>query len=219
MKAKIRLCYKLALLVLLFLIGLLIASGLFPAITLAFSPRTARKQKDAIKIIWLKGFSALINLRIVKKGEIPAQPVLLASNHISWLDIIVLGQFLPGCFVAKNDISSWPVIGFLSGQAGTIFIRRGDKNQILETAEKMAWVLRQNGNIFAFPEGTTTNGEKVLAFHPSLFQPALLTKAAIQPVALQYHGPAKEKAPNIGDDVFVPHLMNILTMAEIEVTL
>ncbi|MGR9036263.1 MAG: lysophospholipid acyltransferase family protein, partial [Gammaproteobacteria bacterium] len=61
--------------------------------------------------------------------------------------------------------------------------------------------------------------EKVLAFHPSLFQPALLTKAAIQPAALQYHGPAKEKAPYIGDDVFVPHLMNILTMAEIEVTL
>jgi 1-acyl-sn-glycerol-3-phosphate acyltransferase len=219
MKAKIRLCCKLALIVLLFFIGFLIASGLFPTINILFSPRTARKQRDAIKIIWLRWFSAIVKLRIVKRGAIPSQPVLLASNHISWLDIIVLGQFLPGCFVAKNDISRWPVIGFLSRQAGTIFIRRGDKKQILETAEKMAWVLKQNGSIFAFPEGTTTNGDEVLGFHASLFQPALLTKSAIQPVALQYSGAAKEMAPYIGEDIFVPHLLQILTLDKIEVTL
>ena len=138
------------------------------------------------------------------------------SNHISWLDTIVIGQYLPAYFVAKSDILSWPVIGYLSRQGGTIFIRRGDKKHIKATTEKMIWVLKQNGNIIAFPEGTTTKGDQVLGFHASLFQPALLTKSAIQPVALQYQGSAKEHAPFIGDDDFIPHLIKILSLDKIE---
>jgi 1-acyl-sn-glycerol-3-phosphate acyltransferase len=135
------------------------------------------------------------------------------------LDIIVIGQYLPACFVAKSDISSWPVIGYLARQAGTIFIRRGDKQHIRTTAEKMVWLLKQSSNIIAFPEGTTTKGDEVLQFHASLFQPALLTRSAIQPVALQYQGAAKEHAPFVGDDDFVPHLIKMLTLDKIEVRL
>ena len=83
----------------------------------------------------------------------------------------------------------------------------------------MVWVLKQNSNIIAFPEGTTTQGDEVLGFHASLFQPALLTKSAIQPIALQYQGAAKEHAPFIGDDDFVPHLIRMLTLDKIEVRL
>jgi len=105
----------------------------------------------------------------------------------------------------------------LSKQGGTIFIRRGDKKHIKTTTEKMIWVLKQNSNIIAFPEGTTTKGDEVMHFHSSLFQPALLTKSAIQPVALQYQGAAKELAPFIGDDGFVPHLIKMLSLDKIEV--
>lgn len=219
MKVKLRLSCKVVLIVLLFVIGLLIAAGLFPAVNLLTSPGKARIRRDRLKILWLKGFSAIVRLRIAKEGNATAQPALVASNHISWLDIIVLGQYLPGCFVAKSDISSWPVIGFLSRQAGTVFIRRGDKKQIVETAEKMAGLLKQNGNIIAFPEGTTTQGDKVLGFHASLFQPALLAESAIQPAAIQYLGAAREKAPFIGDHAFVPHLMQMLLLDKIEVRL
>ena len=83
----------------------------------------------------------------------------------------------------------------------------------------MVWLLKQNSNIVAFPEGTTTKGDEVLNFHSSLFQPALLTKSVIQPVALQYQGAAKESAPFIGDDSFVPHLIKMLTLDKIEVRL
>jgi 1-acyl-sn-glycerol-3-phosphate acyltransferase len=219
MKAKIRLYSKTVKLILLFLAGFLIAGGLFPATGLSRSPVRARQVRDSLKIRWLQSFSRILNLRIVKNGSVAAHPALIASNHVSWLDIIVLGQFVPGCFAAKDDIAGWPVIGYLSRQAGTVFIRRGDKKQILQTTEMMAWQLRQNGNMLVFPEGTTTDGSEVLDFHASLFQPALLTRAAIQPAAIRYLNTAKEAAPFIGDDEFVAHLFKMLTLEAIEVRL
>jgi lyso-ornithine lipid O-acyltransferase len=219
MRITLSLCIKLFLTFLLFINGLIISGGIFPLLTLLFRPSDAKIKKDALKALWLQWFSKIINLEISKQGDLLEQGTLLVSNHISWLDIIVIGQFFPAYFVAKNDISGWPVIGFLARQSGTIFIRRGDKRHIRTTAEKMVWLLKQNSNIIAFPEGTTTAGNKVLHFHSSLFQPALLTRSPIQPVALHYLGAAKDQAPFIGDDGFIPHLMRILAMDKIEVRL
>jgi 1-acyl-sn-glycerol-3-phosphate acyltransferase len=219
MKLKIRLYYKLFLIVILFINGLIIAAGIFPILGFLNSAREANIKRDALKSRWLRWFSTIVNLHIIKEGELPERRALLVSNHISWLDIIVIGQYLPACFVAKSDISSWPVIGYLARQGGTIFIHRGNKQHIKMTAEKMAWLLKQNSNIIAFPEGTTTKGDEVLQFHASLFQPALLTRSTIQAVALQYQGAAKEHAPFVGDDAFVPHLIRMLTLDKIEVRL
>jgi lyso-ornithine lipid O-acyltransferase len=217
MKSKLRLLNKLTLIILLFSYGLVIAGVVFPVLNLFCRANNAKNKRGALKTHWLKIFSAIVNLSITKEGELPEQGAFLVSNHISWLDIIVIGQYLPAYFVAKSDILSWPVIGYLSRQGGTIFIRRGDKKQIKATTEKMVWVLKQNSNIIAFPEGTTTKGGEVLGFHASLFQPALLTRSAIQPVALQYQGIAKEHAPFIGDDDFIPHLIKMLSLDKIEV--
>jgi 1-acyl-sn-glycerol-3-phosphate acyltransferase len=219
MKLNIRLFYKLFLIVILFIKGLIIAGCIFPVLGFLYSARDAKIKRDALKTRWLQWFSAIVNLHIIKDGELPERRAIFVSNHISWLDIIVIGQYFPAYFVAKSDISSWPVIGYLAKQGGTIFIRRGNKQHIKTTAEKMVWLLKQNGNIVAFPEGTTTRGDEVLHFHSSLFQPALLTRTAIQPVALQYQGEAKEHAPYVGDDVFVPHLIKMLALDRIEVRL
>jgi len=78
-----------------------------------------------------KDSSAIVNLRITKEGEIPKPGALLVSNHISWLDIIVIGQYLPAYFVAKSDILRLAVIGYLSKQGGTIFIRQGRQKAYL----------------------------------------------------------------------------------------
>jgi len=219
MKAKIRQYSRAIRLTLLFLGGFLIAGGLFPAIRLVLPQVKAKHLRDQIKIRWLRSFSRTLNLKVTKRGHVAGRPAFIVSNHISWLDIIVLGQFAPGCFAAKSDIAGWPLIGYLSRQAGTVFIRRGDKKQILQTTELMAGQLRQNGNILVFPEGTTTNGSEVLDFHASLFQPALLTQAVIQPAAIRYLHAAKESAPFIGDDEFLAHLFRMLALETIEVRL
>jgi 1-acyl-sn-glycerol-3-phosphate acyltransferase len=219
MKSKFRLCYKLVLLVLLFSSGLIIAAGIFPAINGVCSRSGARNLRDSIKKRWLQSFGAVVNLKVAMKGGPSDQRAMLAANHVSWLDIIAIGQYFPAYFVAKSDISSWPVIGFLSRQAGTVFIRRGDKKNILDTSDKMRRLLKQNCIIVAFPEGTTTTGREVLNFHASLFQPALLTKAAVQPVSIQYQGPAKDQAPFVGDETFIMHLFKMLMLDGIEVNL
>ncbi|UOA08070.1 1-acyl-sn-glycerol-3-phosphate acyltransferase [Methylobacter sp. S3L5C] len=217
MKLKLRLLYKLVLIVLLFSYGLIIAGVLFSLLKLLCSANNAKNKRNTLKTHWLKIFSGIMNLDIVLEGELPHPGTFLVCNHISWLDIIVIGQYLPAHFVAKSDILSWPIIGYLSRQGGTIFIRRGDKKHIKATTEQMLWILKQNNNIIAFPEGTTTQGDDVLSFHASLFQPALLTKSAIQPVALQYYGLAKQQAPFVGDDDFLPHLIKMLSLDKIEV--
>lgn len=213
-----RLYYKLSQIVLLFGYGLLLAGLIFPALALALSAQRAKRQRDALKLHWLRLFSRILRLTVTLTGEPPKAGALLVSNHISWMDIVVIGRFLPAYFVAKSDILGWPVIGYLARQGGTIFIRRGDKRQIKATAEQMLWALKQQSTVIVFPEGTTTNGQDVLGFHTSLLQPALLTHAPVQPVALQYQGPAALHAPFIGDDAFLPHLLNILRMDHIEVS-
>ncbi len=217
MKSKVRLGYKLFHIILLFCYGLMIAGAVFPALDLMYSVTSAKNKRDKLKTHWLKIFATILNLQVIQEGELPETGTLLVSNHISWLDIVAIGKFLPAYFVAKSDILSWPVIGYLSRQGGTIFIRRGDKKHIMETTEMMVWALKQNSNIIAFPEGTTTSGDEVLSFHASLFQSALLTKSAIQPVAIQYKGAAREHAPFIGDDEFIPHLFRMLSLDKIEV--
>ena len=214
---NLRLLYKLLLITLLFSSGLILAGGGFPLLTLCCNPHSGKRKQDLLKTYWLKVFSAIVGLKITQLGELPKQGALVVSNHISWLDIIVIGRYLPAYFVAKSDILNWPVIGYLARQGGTIFIRRGDKQHILATSEKMLWLLKQQHTIIAFPEGTTTAGDVVLNFHASLFQPALLTKTVIQPVAIAYLGEAKHIAPFIGDDEFVAHLFKMLKLRRVDV--
>lgn len=218
MRVNLRQFYKSVLLLLLFAIGMVLAAGLFPLLDVALVSRKAKYCQDRIKLRWLQVFGWILGLKTEVTGSAVSEPVFLVGNHVSWIDIIVLGQLLPGCFVAKNDISSWPVIGFLSAKAGAIFIRRGDKRQILQTVERMAWQFQQQGNVLAFPEGTTTTGDRVLEFHSSLFHPAMLSRTAIQPVAILYGATVRTMAPFVGDDDFLPHLWRMLKLKEIPVS-
>lgn len=219
MKSKILLPCKLFLLVLLFVVGFVLAGAVFPSVTFVCSQAKAMEIKDLIKMYWLKCFSQILQLKVVCIGNVPKETGMIVSNHISWIDIVAIGQLLPAYFVAKSDILGWPVIGYLADQAGTIFIRRGDKKNILITAEKMLSTLNQGGSIIAFPEGTTTEGDDVLGFHSSLFQPAIQSQVMVQPVSIRYVGDSRRLAPFVGDDTFVMHLLRMLKMDQINVEL
>ena len=215
MKLKIRPLYKL------FLILFLIFISLFaiPIINSFGSAETIRARRCLINKLWYQWVGKIINLKVTANGNLTKGRTVFVSNHVSWLDIIVIGQFCPGFFIAKNDISSWPVISILAKQAGTIFIKRGDNKDMLAISQKLISLLQNNTNIIAFPEGTTTRGDVVLPFHSSLIKPALLTDSAVQPIAIKYKGLAKEQAPFIGDDEFAPHLVKMLGMDKVEVNL
>jgi lyso-ornithine lipid O-acyltransferase len=218
MKLKLRLCYKVCLIVLLFIAGVVIAAIIFPVLDVFCKPDGAKLKHGALKLAWLRWFRGILDLEISKVGNPSGKASLMVSNHISWLDIIVLGSFLPAHFVAKSDILAWPVIGYLAKRGGTVFVRRGDKQQAKAIAEEIIWLLKQNSTVIAFPEGTTTKGDEVLPFHASLFQSAVLAKAPVQPVAMNYLGETKQYAPFVGEDAFIPHLIKMLSLDKIEVS-
>lgn len=113
-----------------------------------------------------------------------AQPVLWVSNHSSYLDIPVLGSLLPGSFVAKSEVGTWPLFGALSRLQKTIFINRRREDSEAQK-ESLAARLKQGDSVILFPEGTSSDGNRVLPFKTALFAVANITDPDNQPVAVQ----------------------------------
>ena len=114
---------------------------------------------------------------------------MVAANHVSWLDIFALQAVSPTRFVAKSEVRDWPLAGWIAERAGTLFIRRGLRREAARTNEHVHVALAAGDCIGIFPEGTTTDGDTLLKFHASLFEPAVASAAPVHPCAIRYqHG-------------------------------
>jgi 1-acyl-sn-glycerol-3-phosphate acyltransferase len=111
---------------------------------------------------------------------------LIVSNHISWLDIFVINSAYPVTFVAKHSISKWPILNWLVKASETIFIDRKKITKIKETSKEIEDYLESKGSICIFPEGTSTDGSRLLDFKSNLLQTAINKDIEILPVAIQY---------------------------------
>ncbi len=136
---------------------------------------------------WALDLLALLAIKVVATGKAPQSgPLLLVANHISWLDIVLLLAGGPCRFVAKSEIQHWPLFGRLSRGVGTLFIARESPRDALRVVHHMADELRAGALLAIFPEGTTSDGHRLLPFHANLFQAAISAHAPIQPIALSF---------------------------------
>lgn len=167
---------------------------------------------------WHNRLADILGVRVTVSGPRPQPPALLVSNHVSWLDIVVLGGLTHTDFLSKHEVREWPVIGWLAARAGTLFIRRGD-GQAGTVSEQIAQRLRQNELLTLFPEGTTTDGRGVRPFFSRLFAAAVDTGTDVVPVALRYHvrGAHDPVAPYIDDQSLVENLRALLRRERTEV--
>lgn len=172
----------------------------------------------AIRLGWFRGLARILGLTLKVWGTPIPGPVLMVSNHISWLDVVVLGTQAPVTFVAKREVASWPLLGFLARRSGTLFVTRDSVRATAGLVRAIASRLDAGEQVVVFPEGTTTAGETVLPFSRAVFQAVSGTAVPIQPVALRYLGKAMQQAPFIGDDAFLPHLMRVLSLDSVAVT-
>ncbi len=177
-------------------------------------------QKPVIRY-WHRRFCELMNLDIRVHGTADRRPALWVSNHVSWLDIPVIGSHFPVYFLSKAEVADWPLVGHLARAGGTLYIRRGagDSNGV---ATQMAEHLQAGRSVLFFPEGTTTDGRQLKTFFHKLFQAACITGADIQPVVLCYRderGELHTVAPFIGDDEFADHALKVLKERPIRVEL
>jgi lyso-ornithine lipid O-acyltransferase len=191
-----------------------LAAGGILALYIRTLSRTGRRPPWIAAVVrrWHKQLCDILGIRVRVGGHLNPR-CLLIGNHISWLDIPVIGAQGEIVFLSKADVRRWPLIGWLAEVAGTHFIERG-ANRIRELSEVLRRDIVQGRTLMIFPEGTTSNGTSVLRFHPRLFALAQETGLAIQPVALAYHRSGENRpdvlAPYIGEDKFLAHLLRVV---------
>lgn len=137
-----------------------------------------------------KGTCFALGIRIILSGEKSLHtPCLFISNHVSYLDILVLGASLNAAFVSKEEVKKWPIFGLYAQLQGAIFIKR-EKITLLQQKSVILKRLQEGGSLILFPEGTTHNGIHVLPFKSSLLksveEESLFSTLKIQPVSLAY---------------------------------
>ncbi|MDK6075720.1 lysophospholipid acyltransferase family protein [Massilia varians] len=203
---KIRLALRLARVMVHLAAGLATCALVFPLVSLATRERLTRR--------WSR---KLLGLCRVSVEQTPGAPVLehalIVANHVSWLDIFVINALHPCRFVAKAEIRSWPVLGWLAAAAGTVFIARGNRRELRHIFKGLVSVLQEGQRVAFFPEGTTSRQGEVLPFHANLFEAAIDAKVAVQPYALSYvdaSGVYHHAVDYTGDTTFVDSLFTIL---------
>jgi 1-acyl-sn-glycerol-3-phosphate acyltransferase len=116
----------------------------------------------------------------------PSASGLLISNHVSFADIMVLSASVPTVFVSKAEVAQWPAVGPIAAAAGPIFIQRQRRADVARANTALHRAIEAGLLVTLFPEGTTSDGQQILPFQPSLLQPAIETQAQITPAFLRY---------------------------------
>ncbi len=179
-------------------------------------PRLTPPQRQAEVQRWARGMLAVLGIGLEVHGEpVAGGPALLVSNHISWLDILVVHAGRYCRFVSKADVHHWPLIGPLATGAGTLYIERASRRDAMRVVHHMADALRAGDVLAVFPEGTTSDGRDLLPFHGNLLQAAIHAEVPVQPLALRFID-AATREPSfspcyIGDDTLVGSLWRTLT--------
>jgi 1-acyl-sn-glycerol-3-phosphate acyltransferase len=170
---------------------------------------------------WARGMCRIVGVRVAVEGPRPRGSCLLVSNHLSYVDVLVLASLFPCAFVAKAQIARWPVVGFLARAMGTLFVEREQKRSLGPLNARLSARLARGEALVLFPEGTSTAGEGVLPFRPALLEPAASLGLAVRHAALRYttapgDRPAREAVCWWGDTSFLAHLGALLGLARIE---
>jgi 1-acyl-sn-glycerol-3-phosphate acyltransferase len=183
--------------------------------------RLTPEQKHVRVQVWALEMLDCIAIKLVVKGVPPVTgPMLLAANHISWVDIVVMHATRHCRFVSKDEIGRWPLVSTLANAADTLYITRESRRDAMRVVHQMAQCLRDGDVLAIFPEGTTGDGSSLLPFHANLLQAAISANAPIQPVALQFtdgQTGAISFAPcYVGDDTLWQSLWRTLRASNVQ---
>lgn len=151
-------------------------------------PRVDAAQRQALTQSWARRMLRLFGVRLQLHGPVPTKgPLLLVANHISWLDILVLLAAAPVQFVARQENQHWPVLGWMTQQAGAVFVQRSSPRDMAKAIRQVGQYLQRDAALIAlFPEGKTGLGLEVASFHGNMLQAALDSGSPVQAVALDY---------------------------------
>jgi 1-acyl-sn-glycerol-3-phosphate acyltransferase len=155
-------------------------------------------------------------IEVEEAGERPAGAALIVSNHVSYLDPLVIMARCPALPVAKEEVRGWLVIGGLCERSGVQFVSRAHSTSGAAVLRTMARTLRGGASILNFPEGTTTEGGHVLRLKPACFGAARIAQVPVVPVAIAWES---RELSWTGSASFVPHYLRVAARERIRVRL
>lgn len=171
---------------------------------------------NALANAWARVLLEAMGLSLQIQGEPAGNPgALLVSNHRSYVDIIALLASTPCCFLAKDDVADWPVLGTAAVRAGTIFVDRKVKDSRKEARRVMAEVLGAGHSVVVFPEGTTYPGPGAEAFRVGAFEAAHEAGVPIVPIAIEYG----KHEDAWGDESFLEHFVDRFRQPSLDIHL
>ena len=183
---------------------------------------STKRQQEKIIQFWCKRLLSIFEIKVEVQGLDSflsnQKQYLMVANHISWMDIIVIQSIKPSIFVAKSDVASWPLFGWVAQMTGTIFIKREKVSDIKKALKKMKRRLIKR-SVCIFPEGTSTNGRYLLPFKSNLFQSSIDTNKSILPLCLRYKqkGIYSDKPAFVDDMSLVDSIIKIKNENDITV--
>jgi len=184
-------------------------------------PRLAPDQKHVRVQAWALEMLDCLAIQLIVIGRPPVSgPVLLAANHISWVDIVVMHAARHCRFVSKDEVARWPLVSTLANAADTLYITRESRRDAMRVVHQMAQSLRDGDVLAIFPEGTTGDGSSLLPFHANLLQAAISANAVVQPVALRFvdavTGAISFAPCYVGDDTLWQSLWRTLCASNVQ---
>jgi len=211
------------------LAGLLAVTAVAALAAFALMPLglvTARgRRRGAARVFhgWARWVARLLGVAVEVSGPLPQPPFLLVTNHLSYLDVVVLESILPCVFVAKADVRAWPVVGPLCRLVDTVFIDRTMARDIPRAMAEIAAALAHGHGVVLFPEGTSTAGAAVAEFRSPLLAVASRLEQPVHHAALSYRTPGDRPEARLavcwwGDMPFASHVFTLLGIARMTAT-
>jgi 1-acyl-sn-glycerol-3-phosphate acyltransferase len=173
---------------------------------------------------WCRSLCRIFSIRVRASGSAPKPPFFLVSNHLSYVDILVLGTELPCVFVAKAEIDRWPLFGTLCRSVNTIFIDRNAKRDLPKVIAAIETMLAAGQGVVIFPEGTSGAGHEVMPFRSSLLELPAKMGYPVHQATLGYAVPAGSPPPHLavtwwGEMPLGPHLKEFLALRWVDARL
>ena len=187
-------------------------------INVIFAPKVPLPRARAL---WLQQTSRrllrVLGVEIKTRGPIPLKG-LLVSNHLSYVDIMVISSITPVVFISKSEVKRWPVFGWFAVLGGSLFVQRNKRSDVARLNQELAQVLDNGALVVLFPEGTSSNGQQILPFKSSLLEPVASLEHPVSAACISYSLDDGDPGIDVcywGDMTLAPHLLNLFSKPRI----
>lgn len=183
-------------------------------------PRLRARWRMLVFRSWSRSVLPVLGVKVEVEGKPPKPPFLLVTNHLSYLDIPVIGSQVGAIFVAKSEISSWPGAGLMCRSVNTIFIDRNVRRDLPRVMRAIDREMGHGMGVVLFPEGTSSKGATLLPFRPSLLESAARSDTPVSYGTLSYHTQKDEPPAHLavcwwGGMDFAPHALQFAQLRRV----